>query len=402
MQGISGLNEREILIEENKINKKKDFTATPTARGNASILLEKFVREDGEKIDNLFDKALKKSRSVDKTPTALPSKGNPFANRTLDRTEELFDDAMGIERPEQELNVSVTTTNPPAYDPEEIRKKVSERSNAMISKLKDKKLKDIEEAEPGFFDSLLDDVKEQYSNVNNYGEEQYGDLKNYGDEQYNNLKDYGEDIIKYGEGWIKKKLVETTNLLQPEDKIANKEVVVTEKFIPKGSEFTDIFNESLGYNRLGEAKSWKTGFPIHSFENAFDNDTGYDYQPLANVGNYKDTTYTSPGVAHFLLDADISEGRAYKHEYSQNMLNRQLDGTNIQPGSTVEDQYFPVYERKENGKVNIKYKTKDELIIDETANIDDIIGSFDSQLEGSPDNVEAQLQKQQDEKELKT
>ena len=109
MQGISGLNEREILIEENKINKKKDFTATPAA---------------------------------------LPSKTNPFTTEPIDKTEKLFDNALAVERPKRKLDVSVTTTNPPAYDPEEIRRKVSERSNAMISKLRDLELKAKGETTP--------------------------------------------------------------------------------------------------------------------------------------------------------------------------------------------------------------------------------------------------------------
>lgn len=173
------------------------------------------------------------------------------------------------------------------------------------------------------------------------------------------------DLIEHGSSWVKKKLMESTDLVEAQDDVIKEETVApVAKEAPKkkaGAKFTEIFKEQTGYQKLGDAKSWRTGYDVHSFTNAFDNDQGYDYTPIPNAGNSTDETYDSPGVAHFLLDADMSGDSPYTHEYSKQYIKQQLSGTNIQGGSTVEDQYFPVMTKKDNGKVNVKYKTKDEL-----------------------------------------
>jgi hypothetical protein len=181
------------------------------------------------------------------------------------------------------------------------------------------------------------------------------------------------DILEHGSSWVKKKLMESTDLVKAKDDVIEEEKVApittpVERKEP-AKNFKDVFTEQAGYQKLGDAKSWKTGYNVHSYSNAFDNDEGYDYTPIPNAGSHVDSTYSSPGVAHFLLDADVSGDKPYTHEYSQNYIKQQLAGQNIQGGSTVENQYFPVISKKDSGKVNVKYKTKDELKRDDIKNI---------------------------------
>ena len=181
------------------------------------------------------------------------------------------------------------------------------------------------------------------------------------------------DVAKYGGGWAKKILMEKTDLVSSDDAPTKTEEIITEAYVPEIAEeeiinFSDIFNEEKGY--IGEVHkdandkpvfSTKANGKIHHFENAFDNDEGYNYTPIPNKGNHVDKSYKSPGVAHFLLDADLSQGKPYMHEYSKGFIEKQLNGENILGGSTVKEQYFPVYKKTDDGKVNIKYKTKEEL-----------------------------------------
>ncbi len=188
------------------------------------------------------------------------------------------------------------------------------------------------------------------------------------------------DIMEFGSGWLHKKGMEIIPWLEDNGTAIKKIESVKEVYVPPvktkeaETKFNDVFNEIEGYkgktimDGKKEAYSIKAGGSYHSFRNAFDNDKGYNYTAIPNVGNHVDSTYSSPGVAHFLLDADISQKDNYKHDYSKSMINRQLKGDNIQNGSTVETQYFPIM-TKQGNKVNIKYKSKDEFVEGDKENI---------------------------------
>lgn len=202
-----------------------------------------------------------------------------------------------------------------------------------------------------------------------------------------------KDILKYGKGWINKVLMEDTELVKAKDKIIeadnfdnnkekkavvslNLETPVLQEYIKNKREIQkttipkkQTFDEEKGYKGKNVGFSLKANGDIHSFTNAFNNNEGYNYTPIPNVENHIDSTYNSPGVAHFLLDSDVSQNEVYQHEYAKNMINKQLKGENIQGGSTVDKQYFPIGIKLKDGKVNIKYKTKDEFVGEDEENI---------------------------------
>ena len=113
------------------------------------------------------------------------------------------------------------------------------------------------------------------------------------------------------------------------------------------------------YKDLGTVKDSKGNLMM--YQNSFDAKNGFNYVPIKNYGKSDDNTQYSnvKGIAHFLLDSDLTDG--YKHPYAKKMIADQLNGKPVAPGSTVTDGYFPVYERLENGQVNIKYLKKNEI-----------------------------------------
>ena len=120
---------------------------------------------------------------------------------------------------------------------------------------------------------------------------------------------------------------------------------------------SDVKNSGVTY--LGEVKGENSSYG--TFYNKFDRNTGFAYQPVANVNksNSKTEYNNVKGIAHFLLDSDATDD--YKHEYSQTYMKKQLKNENIAPGSTVKDQFVPVREKLKDGKVNVKYKKVSEL-----------------------------------------
>ncbi len=113
------------------------------------------------------------------------------------------------------------------------------------------------------------------------------------------------------------------------------------------------------YKDLGTVKDSKGNLMM--YQNSFDAKNGFNYVPIKNYGKSDGNTQYSnvKGIAHFLLDSDLTDG--YKHPYAKKMITQQLEGEPVAPGSTVTDGYFPVYEKLENGQVNIKYLKKDEI-----------------------------------------
>ena len=97
------------------------------------------------------------------------------------------------------------------------------------------------------------------------------------------------------------------------------------------------------------------------YQNRFDAKEGFNYVPIKNYGksDYGTEYNNVKGMAHFLLDSDLTDG--YKHDYAKNMIKQQWDGNPVAPASSVKDGYYPVYEKLDNGQVNIKYLKKDEI-----------------------------------------
>lgn len=122
-----------------------------------------------------------------------------------------------------------------------------------------------------------------------------------------------------------------------------------------------------GYVDLGKVKGEKGDYAM--YVNTFDNSKGFNYLPIKNVGaSNAGTKYKGvKNVAHFILDTDVSQD--YMHEYSKNMINRQLKGEPITGGSTVKDQYFPISTKNADGTINVKYKKHSELSDSDKKNI---------------------------------
>lgn len=103
---------------------------------------------------------------------------------------------------------------------------------------------------------------------------------------------------------------------------------------------------------------------FYTFSNEFDGREGFNYVPISNIGNSTyDTKYENvEGIAHFLLDSDVSGDENFSNAASRAMVKNQLSGKPAQGmGSTVKDFYFPVGEKNEDGTINIKYLKKDEI-----------------------------------------
>ena len=110
----------------------------------------------------------------------------------------------------------------------------------------------------------------------------------------------------------------------------------------------------------------RTGTNIGRYVNTFSNWKGQEYIPTKNVGEWKKdktTQYPSSQIAHYLLDVDLTTG--YQHRYSKNYIESQKKGESITKGSTLKEQWLPVYEKLPNGNVRMKYKTNKELTKDD-------------------------------------
>ena len=106
----------------------------------------------------------------------------------------------------------------------------------------------------------------------------------------------------------------------------------------------------------------KTGAVMGRYVNIFSNTEGQEYIPTKNVGEWeknRSTEYNSSQMAHYLLDMDLTTG--YQHKNSKKWIEDQKKGVPIVDGSTLKEQWLPVYEKLPNGNVKIHYKTNNEL-----------------------------------------
>lgn len=339
-------------IEEKPVTKPVTPTAKPT-------LVDFSKEKDDDKINKLFEDASKKTskRPIIETPTAKPiNELKDLQSHYSSKIDDLFTKAINKAESKEEQKILTATKNKlselkvdtPDYN--KTRQLVLAKSKELIQKLKEQNVP----KEPGVFDNIINKSKKTLSDISDY--------------------------IDNAEGYINKLAMEYVPNFESNDVVTKEQKVSTQKYIApqtiKEDTFKSTFNEPIGYQ--GEIHKDSKGSPvisnksktkIHSFSNAFDNKKGYNYTAIPNKGNHVDSTYNSPGVAHFLLDSDLSQKEKYQHEYSKNMINRQLEGKNIQEGSTVKEQYFPIYNKTKEGKVNLKYKTKSELNDSDKKNI---------------------------------
>ena len=184
------------------------------------------------------------------------------------------------------------------------------------------------------------------------------------------VEDKVNDLIQQGErGWVKYGL---GNAADDETYVDDaKTMLFTKaKALPsknQNDKISEIENDNIPEieNRFqvnGSVKSDQSG-DFWKYSNIFDGNKGFDYIAIPNIGNAKGKTYNNvKGVAHFILDSDVSGEESYKHSYAQSMIDKQLKGDSSKDmGSTVDDFYFPVYEKLGENKVNVKYLKKDEI-----------------------------------------
>ena len=156
-------------------------------------------------------------------------------------------------------------------------------------------------------------------------------------------------LVKYG---IIDPTIEIVKEIEGEAEAKNEMLVVEDKKEP-------IKNKFAAGGVTKDKKYWK-------YTNQFDGRKGFNYIPIANVGNSNyETVYDGvKGIAHFLLDSDISQENAYMHQNSIKMRDNQLNGKPSQElGSTVsgDEFFFPVYTKNDDGTVNVKYLKKNEI-----------------------------------------
>lgn len=102
---------------------------------------------------------------------------------------------------------------------------------------------------------------------------------------------------------------------------------------------------------------------IYSFKHGFSLSEGATYIPLPNRGNSKekDVYENVEGIAHFILDADLTNEYFHPNTVT-NMYNMLTKGRQQdQFGGTVDDPMMPLYKKDENGNVNVTYRPLSEL-----------------------------------------
>jgi hypothetical protein len=163
--------------------------------------------------------------------------------------------------------------------------------------------------------------------------------------------------------WGKRALVKT-GIIDP----YGTEKIKIQKEVPKKAAITKVNKDGSevienNFTLIGDVPSVTNSKEdkYFSYYNKFDRTKGFNYIPIKNVGaSDGNTTYkNTKGIAHFILDSDVSTD--YKKEEAIVFINKQLRGENIEPGSTVKDQFIPTYEKVENNQVNVKYKKISEL-----------------------------------------
>lgn len=127
---------------------------------------------------------------------------------------------------------------------------------------------------------------------------------------------------------------------------------------------------NYGYKELGTYKdeSFKAGKKdsLLSAMNVFDNDKGFDYIVSPKVKEGKKTFNNVKGVAHFLMDSDITPNQKYTTPYIEkgnNIVKSAQAGKFTPYLGTSPDDYVMYYKNTGNDKVNVKYgqlKDKDK------------------------------------------
>lgn len=125
-----------------------------------------------------------------------------------------------------------------------------------------------------------------------------------------------------------------------------------------------------GYKELGTYKdqSFKAGKndSLLSAMNVFDNNKGFDYIVSPKVKEGKKTFNNVKGVAHFLMDSDITPNQKYTTPYIEkgnNIVKSAQAGKFTPYLGTSPDDYVMYYKNTGNDKVNVKYgqlKDKDK------------------------------------------
>jgi hypothetical protein len=97
----------------------------------------------------------------------------------------------------------------------------------------------------------------------------------------------------------------------------------------------------------------QTADGLWSYRSQWSADSGFVYIAMPNRRNRPDggATASARGVAHFLLDGDISVDGVYRHPY-----NRSLHNTNRE-----RDAFVPVFERLSGNRVRLTYKRYSEV-----------------------------------------
>lgn len=170
--------------------------------------------------------------------------------------------------------------------------------------------------------------------------------------------------VKYGFGDAAKSETDTVpNRITTIPVAANKPNTTTETK-------SNIVNIPI-INSYKEFGTTKEGY--YSYINIFDNSKGFNYVPTTRIE--KDSTYSNvQGMAHFLFDYDMTSEKPadksntaslhrnikYNKDGSINIDSLKAHRTN-QPGSSVKDRYYTIYNKNQDGTVNIKYKKADEI-----------------------------------------
>jgi hypothetical protein len=213
-------------------------------------------------------------------------------------------------------------------------------------------------------------------------------LRSFGETELGNaVSELGEEIEKYT-GWAKRLGVKE-GVIDPLD--FDTEITETIDFKTPKKQTEDLAGDDLK----------PQGLKIHDvtsnkhlrYENEFDLSKGQKYLPIANVGNSNSKTQYNnvEGIAHFLLDADLTTG--YQHPYAVNNVNQQLASPKpvMSPGSTVEEAYVPVYTNNADGTVKLTYKKHSELEESSFAPINTPAGTLLEGYTGLPYNIKSIL-----------
>lgn len=129
---------------------------------------------------------------------------------------------------------------------------------------------------------------------------------------------------------------------------------------------------NYGYKELGTYKdeSFRAGKTdsLLSAINVFDNNKGFDYVVSPKVKEGKKTFNNVKGVAHFLMDSDITSNQKYTEPYTEkgnNIVKSSQIGKFVPYLGKNPNDYVMYYKDLGNNKMNIKYgqlKDKDKFL----------------------------------------